>query len=113
MIPLASHETVTHKDEDGITWEFVPKYGATEREVLEFFSEENKTVTPISQMEKMAAFIDKILVGWSGGPAGTLNMRKSDEVKCLSAFFSVEEMGQILSMWSKANHVSAQEKKAS
>ncbi len=107
MIPLSTREKVFHTDTDGITWAFIPKYGDYEREIMTI-PEQAASMSLSEQVAKTDEIVDKVLVGWSGGPA---NMPKYPEDKKPSRLFSQNEKSEIIVMWNKANQLDAGEKK--
>jgi hypothetical protein len=107
MIPLSSRENVTLADSDGIVWVFSPKYGDFERELMGLPDQVEK-MTLAEQCAKTDDIVDRILKGWSGGPA---TMPKYPQDGKPSRMFSQVEKAEIISMWNKANQLTAEEKK--
>jgi hypothetical protein len=107
MIPLSTREAVTFKDSDGIEWRFIPKYGEYEREIMGI-PEAAGSMTLVQQCDKTDEIINRILLGWSGGPA---NMPKYPDDKKPSRLFSQSEKAVIIGMWNDANRLTAEEKK--
>lgn len=107
MIPLSTRESVTHTDSDGITWTFAPKYGDFERELMGI-PEASQKMTLSEQCAKTDEIIDRIVKGWSGGPA---NMPKFPQDGKPSRLFAQSEKSELIMMWNKANQLTAEEKK--
>lgn len=108
MIPVSCNEKIKHVDEDGITWEFTPKYGAIEREFMQI-CDAMEAKKPLEQIDISSDFTDKILVGWND-PKGRMKPFPVD--KKPSALLSQGESTKILSMWIKANSLTPEEKKS-
>lgn len=106
MIPLSAREHVEYLDNDGVVFLFKPKTGANEGELFTMFAEGE---TLAKSIEKLSAFIDKILVGWrdtkkAGMPAFPAEGRVSD-------MFNQNEKLKLLDFWTKANALTPEEKK--
>jgi hypothetical protein len=106
MIPLCTKESVKYTDADGVIWEFIPKYGMIERELISTIGGANDK-SPEDQISAIDDFIDRILIGWSGA-----KMPQFPETRKPSTMFSQYEKGQIISFWNKANELTIEQKKS-
>jgi hypothetical protein len=105
MIPLSCSDFVEYKDDDGTVFKFKPKTGRLERRLCELFSSiEGKPA--LEQINLRDAFINDILVGWSGAglPAFPIDGTVAD-------MFGAVQKNRIFEMWNCAGDATVEEKK--
>lgn len=105
MIPLSKRESVTHTDEDGVIWEFVPKTGLVERQLIAMIEGAEK-IGAVERYDIWSDFFNRIVKKWTSD-----KMPKFGENP--AQYFAQEEIIRIvLEYWTKANTLTAEEKKS-
>jgi hypothetical protein len=114
MIPVSQRGLVRHCDADGVTYLFKPKNARLEHELIVLYErvalrgkqKNKKQMSGSRQIRLFGAFADKILIGCEGH-----NMEDLGQVYKPSEVLNSFEITRLITLWTEANRLSANEKK--